>query len=95
MRTTYVMYNGELIDKRERPEPVVKRGAVPTPMIIAGMEPYISPVDGRVIRNAQERRDDLKRNDCIPWEPGINQDANKKARFGGRTPGRSRKAPKE
>jgi hypothetical protein len=32
------------------------------------MEPYQSPIDGRVIRNEQERQEDLRRHGCRPWE---------------------------
>lgn len=35
---------------------------------------YTSPIDGRPIRSMQEREEDLKRADCVPWEPGIAQD---------------------
>lgn len=36
---------------------------------------YDSPVDGRPITNKHAREDDLKRNGCIPYEPGMRQDA--------------------
>lgn len=35
---------------------------------------YQSPIDGRVIRSEHERRDDLARNGCIPYDPGMRQD---------------------
>lgn len=39
---------------------------------------YTSPIDGRVIRSMQEREEDLKRADCVPWEPGIAQDGKRR-----------------
>lgn len=39
---------------------------------------YTSPIDGRPIRSMQERVEDLKRADCVPWEPGIKQDGERK-----------------
>lgn len=37
-------------------------------------EPFLSPCDGKPIRTMAEYREDLKRNDCVPYEPGIKQD---------------------
>lgn len=36
--------------------------------IIPPMEPYQSPVDGRVINSRAQRRDDLARHGCRPYE---------------------------
>ena len=66
------------------PEPP-KRSAFPTP-VIRGFEAYESPVTGKMITSPNERREDLKRNDCIPWEPGINQDCRKRRGDGARNP---------
>lgn len=35
---------------------------------------YQSPIDNHWIDSPEARRDDLKRNGCIEWEPGIAQD---------------------
>jgi len=45
---------------------------------------YQSPIDGRPITSRTERNDDCKRNDAIPWEPGIGTKAGAKDR----TPGK-------
>lgn len=41
---------------------------------------YDSPIDGRPITNMRERIEDLKRADCVPWEPGIKQDGERRKR---------------
>lgn len=41
------------------------------PMIISDIPTYRSPVDGRVISSRSERRDDLKRHNCVEWEPSM------------------------
>lgn len=47
-----------------------------TPMVFVGRDiHYTSPVDGRVIRSKAEREDDLRRNGCIEYDPGMKQDA--------------------
>jgi hypothetical protein len=39
---------------------------------------YDSPVDGRPITTHAARRDDLKRNDCIEYDPEMKKDAARK-----------------
>lgn len=41
---------------------------------------YDSPVDGRVITSHAARRDDLKRHDCIEYDPQMKTDAVRKQR---------------
>lgn len=36
---------------------------------------YDSPIDGRPITNKQARIEDLRRNDCVEYDPGVRQDA--------------------
>ena len=91
---TYIYRDGKLVDKATWVDPPPKRSAFPTPAIKAPFQPYTSPIDGKPIMNERQRDYDLKANDCIPWEPGINQDANKKVSKrggGGRNPNWSRK----
>jgi predicted nucleic acid-binding Zn ribbon protein len=45
------------------------------PMVHGDIGSYVSPVSGKWIDSSSARRDDLKRAGCIPWEPGIRQDA--------------------
>jgi len=39
---------------------------------------YDSPIDGRIIRNKRERIEDLARNECIEYDPGMKQDADRR-----------------
>ncbi len=41
------------------------------PMIISDIPEYASPIDGRMITSRSERRDDLKRNNCVEYEPSM------------------------
>lgn len=43
------------------------------PMGVPDIEPYQSPIDGRVIHSRSDRRDDFERHQCRPWE-GIEQE---------------------
>lgn len=36
---------------------------------------YDSPIDGRAITNKHARQEDLRRNECVEYEPGMKQDA--------------------
>ena len=49
-----------------------------TPPIMVTAAPdvrYDSPIDGRPITSHAARKEDLKRNDCIPYDPEIKKDA--------------------
>jgi len=41
---------------------------------------YDSPIDGRPITTHAARQDDLKRHDCIPYDPEMKKDAARKQR---------------
>ena len=57
--------NPETGEQMEYPE----GDGVCAPRVKSDIEPYKSPIDGRLITSASERRDDLKRNNCVPYEP--------------------------
>jgi hypothetical protein len=48
---------------------IPERDGPSMPMIRSDIQPYKSPIDGRLITSASERRDDLARNNCVPYEP--------------------------
>jgi hypothetical protein len=65
--------NGRWVDKKTG-EPLNAPGKPFTPsmpMIMKPMPTYQSPIDGRPINSRQERIDDLKRNNCVEWEPSM------------------------
>lgn len=41
---------------------------------------YDSPIDGRPITSKQARLEDLRRNNCVEYEPGMRQDAERRRR---------------
>lgn len=65
--TRYVYRDGDWRDSEGCPMPVPDRIAIP--MVQSDIEPYASPVDGRMITSRTQRRDDLARNGCVPYEP--------------------------
>lgn len=66
--TTYVYDHalGIMVDKVTRapmnPDPV--EGEFPTPMVVADIPPYISPVSGQVISGKRGKRADLDKHNC-------------------------------
>lgn len=55
--------------KTREPMPVKDDNAICTPMIISDIEPYRSPIDGAYVGGRASRREDLKKHDCVPYEP--------------------------
>lgn len=51
--------------------PMPDRIGLCVPYIVSDMEPYQSPVDGRLISGRGARRDDLKRHGCVEYEPSL------------------------
>lgn len=54
-----------MLSEEDRAKPIAM------PMIISDIPAYRSPIDGRVISSRSERRDDLKRNNCVEFEPSM------------------------
>ena len=48
-----------------------RKAPLAVPMIISDIPEYASPIDGRMITTRSERRDDLKRNNCVEYEPSL------------------------
>lgn len=46
-------------------------GQITMPHVISDIPEYASPIDGRMITTRSERRDDLKRNNCVEYEPSM------------------------
>jgi len=70
----FIRRNGVMVDKSsgvpmlsddDRARPIA------VPYIMSDIPEYRSPVDGRVIGSRTQRRDDLKRNGCVEYEPSI------------------------
>lgn len=41
---------------------------------------YESPIDGRPITNMKQRAEDMARNDCIEYDPGMKQDVDRRVK---------------
>jgi hypothetical protein len=67
-RATYVLRNGQLVNKRTG-EVSPSTGEIAMPMVMRDIPEYSSPIDGRMITSRSERREDLKRNNCIEVDP--------------------------
>ena len=73
---TYVYYQGELIDKNERPASYFGRSELPAPTVIS-FDAYASPVDGQTISSHRQREKDLQANGC--YDPRDTPPAYRKA----------------
>jgi len=51
---------------------------IPAHMSATGESGYRSPIDGRPITTAAQRREDMARNDCVEYEPGMRQDVDRR-----------------
>ena len=72
MRETYVFKNGQFVSKRSGESLPFDRFAAPcAPRVVSDIPEYLSPIDGTPITSRSHRREDLKRNNCVEWEPGI------------------------
>jgi hypothetical protein len=49
------------------------KGQIVAPMVVPDTPEYTSPIDGRLISGRVQRREDLKRNDCVEYEPTKNK----------------------
>lgn len=44
---------------------------ITAPLVVCDLPGYQSPVDGRWIEGRRARREDLARNNCVPYEPSM------------------------
>lgn len=71
-RESYIYRDGKLIEKRSGAVLKARSDApLACPMIMRDIPEYNSPIDGRVIGSRSERREDLKRNGCVEWDPAF------------------------
>lgn len=51
------------------------------PVLISARDvSYLSPITGRPITTEAARREDLARSDCVPYDPGIRDDYNRRGK---------------
>ncbi len=51
------------------------------PMVLAEIQPYISPGTGKLVTSRAERAADLKASKAYEWEPGIEKDIARKKQY--------------
>ena len=64
-RATYILRNGELVEKKTGETAHLREGPPQAPMVMRDIPEYRSPIDGRMITSRSERREDLRRNNCV------------------------------
>jgi hypothetical protein len=47
------------------------RDCLAMPSIMSDIPEYRSPIDGKLITSRSQRREDLKANNCVEWEPSL------------------------
>lgn len=63
---TYIFKDGALIDKSTGEAMALDPNWRPAaPGLIPDMEPFLSPVTGEVVGGRAQRREDMKRHDCV------------------------------
>jgi len=88
----YLCDNGHKFDRvlklKDYREPQIcdcgakSRKVLSTPMIAPMFEDYQSPIDGTPITSKRKRLEDLRRNDCVEYDPGMVSDYNNKIAAG-------------
>lgn len=68
----YVFRNGIFVD-RQTGVPMEKpfAGQIVMPNVMSDILEYRSPVDGALIGSRSQRRDDLKKHNCVEYEPSL------------------------
>lgn len=51
---------------------------IPAHMRHDALSGYESPIDGRIITNQRARREDMARNGCVEYEPGMREDVDRR-----------------
>ena len=66
----YIWRDGQFRDPRtNEPMPIPDRDGLCLPAVRSDIEPYRSPIDGKMITSNSHRRYDLESNGCVPAEP--------------------------
>lgn len=53
---------------------------ISAPLVVTDLPGYQSPIDGRWIEGRKARREDLARNNCVPYEPSMKTDYERRMR---------------
>ena len=78
----YVWKNGRWRNPATgEPMAMPERDGIAMPMIVSDIPEYRSPIDGRPITSRSSRREDLRRNNCVEYEPSLKPKQPKKEAF--------------
>lgn len=55
-------------------EDIASKVFMRAPLVAGDLPGYESPVDGRWVEGRKARREDLARNNCVPYEPSMKED---------------------
>jgi hypothetical protein len=66
----FVWRDGQFVDRKTgAPMDKPYAGQVVAPRVMSDIPEYRSPIDGTLITSRSQRREDLKRNDCVEVDP--------------------------
>lgn len=64
-------HEGVWRDPNGNPMVMPERDGISLPTLMPDIGEYASPIDGKLISSRSARREDLKANDCVEWEPSM------------------------
>ena len=67
----YTWKNGQFVDREGNPMDKPFEGQVVLPHLMRDIPEYRSPIDGSLITSRSQRREDLKKNGCVEYEPSL------------------------
>lgn len=67
----YFWNGNNFVDRAGERMPLPERAGICAPFVVSDIPEYRSPIDGRVIGSRSSRRDDLKRHNCVEYEPSL------------------------
>jgi len=65
----------KIVDGKSVFIPKEKARVKPRLQVVPDIPDYTSPVDGRLVSGRKQRREDLKRNGCVEYDPGMRETA--------------------
>lgn len=72
MGLLYVWRGGAFVEKHTgKPMLLPERNGIAAPSVVSDIPDYRSPIDGNWITSRSQRREDLKRNNCVEYEPSL------------------------
>lgn len=70
MGESYIYRDGEIVSRKSG-ERIATTGTISRPFVMRDIPAYASPINGQIIGSRSERREDLKRNNCVEAEPSM------------------------